>query len=664
MLARTLTALDERLARRAWAAPVVLAIATIVVAPTVVVLPPDDEGLYTEVQSTVFRAMHLLGAYPLWDPFLGLGTPQPFSEGLTFHPILLAFRWLSPALSLSILYLGQMWIGALAVWAIARRLELRPWIALLCSAAWALSPPTETYLHDFWPSQYVGWTLAPLLLLAVIGLLDSERGPRRVAWAVGAGLCAGLILLNGHAGVVPYTALGVVAFLAGRAGRARELWPWLGLSLALAVLLSATKVHDIALEAGRGDAAHIQQGYPLDVWRLLLYPIHSPFGAVGGGIPADRLLTVGGPFLALAVAGLLARTRVRQRHADGLRVGVVVCFVAWFVNLPVISGTWYAREPFTLLAILLACLALQWLWEAFPRRRALLGALAGLELVALAAGFFSYWHADLVRAVDYLRGEVTPTLRSTMRDQPLYAYFQGLPDHRETRVYMAPGAEGRLYRSLDDLVHGGPVANTDYEFAGWGLHGLRLLNGHFKGVDLSELQPVPDQLQSDIRAEPTLPRDATALDALDVGYVLALPGEPVAPSLERIRAFTLRDGTTIVVYRNPAHWPDAAVLAPAADRLATLPARAGCAAPGLMCADFASVAALERRGAVSGARWDDLSLRVRLAPQRRPAVLMLSQLYRPGWQARLPGGHTVRGHRLFGGLTGFDLPAGTTSAQL
>jgi uncharacterized membrane protein YfhO len=43
---------------------------------------------------------------------------------------------------------------------------------------------------------------------------------------------------------------------------------------------------------------------------------------------------------------------------------------------------------------------------------------------------------------------------------------------------------------------------------------------------------------------------------------------------------------------------------------------------------------------------------------------MVSQLYRPGWEAALSNGTTVRGSRLFGGFTGFDLPAGIDSARI
>jgi len=43
---------------------------------------------------------------------------------------------------------------------------------------------------------------------------------------------------------------------------------------------------------------------------------------------------------------------------------------------------------------------------------------------------------------------------------------------------------------------------------------------------------------------------------------------------------------------------------------------------------------------------------------------MLTQLYRPGWQAQLSDGRTVSGYDLFSGFTGFDLPPGVDSARI
>jgi uncharacterized membrane protein YfhO len=43
---------------------------------------------------------------------------------------------------------------------------------------------------------------------------------------------------------------------------------------------------------------------------------------------------------------------------------------------------------------------------------------------------------------------------------------------------------------------------------------------------------------------------------------------------------------------------------------------------------------------------------------------MVSQLYRPGWRAKLSDGRTIAGHQLLGGVTGFDIPRGVRSAKI
>ena len=161
-------------------------------------------------------------------------------------------------------------------------------------------------------------------------------------------------------------------------------------------------------------------------------------------------------------------------------------------------------------------------------------------------------------------------------------------------------------------------------------------------------------MHGSIRANPFFASSDASLDALDVGYVLATPGETVSPSLRRIARFTV-SGDTIFAYRNPAAWDDAEVLAPGAETV-TLPALPGCTTPGLMCADFRALAALRRPGVVR-TRWHGADLAVDLTPSSQSRLLVLSQAYRPGWEATF-GGSSVSGHEIAGGLTAFELPPG------
>ncbi len=390
----------------------------------------------------------------------------------------------------------------------------------------------------------------------------------------------------------------------------------------------------------------------MNVWRLIMYPITSPFHDGN----ATRALAIGGPFILLTALGLVYP--LRHRFANGLRAGVVVSFVFWFVPLgwTAFRSTNYASAaPFTIFAVFLAGLTLQALWKRLPAWRPALVAAAVLQVVVLTAGYYPFYRDGVSQAATYLRGSPSShSLKRAFENRPIYAFFERQPGISRTRVYLAPGADARLFRKA-----------ADYKFEGWPLHGLRLVNGLFKGVDMHEIAPAVVYLRGEIRGDARVSRSQLTLDALNVGYVLAGPVDRVAPSLTRIATFQLeRPRATIIAYRNPGAWPDAVVLEPRAKQVGVLPRRRGCSTAGLLCADFASVAGLRLPGAVLREHWDGTDLSVELARVARPRVLMISQLYRPGWEASLSSGKTVSGYRLFGGFTGFDLPANVDAARI
>jgi hypothetical protein len=120
----------------------------------------------------------------------------------------------------------------------------------------------------------------------------------------------------------------------------------------------------------------------------------------------------------------------------------------------------------------------------------------------------------------------------------------------------------------------------------------------------------------------------------------------------------------IIAYRNPAHWGDAVVVSPRAKRLTRFDQRPDCAIPGLLCDNLSPIVPLRRPAGVTAQRWNGTTLDVGLAASPRPRVLMVSQMYRPGWRAKLSDGRTIAGYRLFGGVTGFDIPPGVRSAEI
>jgi hypothetical protein len=560
------------------------------------------------------------------------------------------------AFSIAFFYQVQFWIGLLSAWAVCRRVGMHRWVAAVCVVTWALCSVSVQLQTDFWPDYWAVWTLAPLELFLLLKLMESEARERRAFYSVAAGLCCALLVLDGHVGLFPVWGLGFAAFLIGNARLVRPVLPWIGVALVVFVTASATRLYDVGLESARSIHPHHHQVYSFGVRQFLLDP-HSV------GEHGTRKVAYGAPFVALVVIGLLW-VRNSPRYAWGLRMAVLVSFVAWFLPVgwnPVVSSNWLYGHPFTLFSIFLAGVALQRLWEKFPRIRLALVAVAAVQLAIVAYGFNrDFYNPRLDQARSYLNGAPVETLKNTFKNQEIYRYFEQRPDHSSTRVLMTLGARDRLWRTL-----------TDYEWSNWQWHGLRLVNVHTRGVELSEFEETKEALHGEIRGEQSLwdgpddlPQAAGVLDIFNIGYTLATPGERVAKGLVPVHRFRLPDSTPIVAYRNPSHWGDAVVVSPRIDRLGSFLQRPNCSIPGLLCDDLSSVVPLRQPGGVTAQRWNGTTLDVQLAASPKPRVLMVSQLYRPGWRAKLSDGRTIAGHQLLGGVTGFDIPRGVRSAKI
>ena len=570
-------ALTAFLRSRSATALLLLGFGFLVLIPTWLVLPPDDENLSKEIMSTVFQSRGIFsGHYPFWDPSVAFGVPEPRSQTLIFHPFFVFVELFSLGTAIGAFYQVQLWVGVLAVWGVARHLEIRRSVAALCVLTYALcSMMVVDLVVDFWPVNFANWTLAPLLLFLLLKLFDAKSSSARAVFAVGTGLCAAFMVLDGHLGWLPDYGVPYLAFLATQWRRVRELWRWLALSVVVLALAAASHVYDVALEASTAaQGRNNQEAVAMNLWRLIMYPITSPFH--NGN--STRALAIGGPFVLLAALGLVYP--LRQRYVNGLRAGVVVSFVMWFVPLgwTAFRSTNYASAaPFTIFAAPLAGLTLQALWERRPGWRPALVGLAALQVGALVAGFYPFYRDGLREAKRYFDGSSSSTsLKHALDNQPIYRYFERRPGIGKTRVYLAAGADRRLFRK-----------SVDYKFEGWPLHGLRLVNGLYKGVDMHEIAPARVYLRGEIRGDPRVSGSALTLDALNVGYVLATASDDLAPTLSPEGVFRLENPrATIGVYRNQGAWPDANVLGTAAKRIGTLPRRNDCSTPGLLCAEL------------------------------------------------------------------------------
>jgi hypothetical protein len=642
-----------------------MAFGFVLLVPTWLVLPPDDEDLPKEVLSTVFQSRELLsGRYPFWYPWVGFGVPQPPVLTLVFHPFMVFVQLLPLGAAIGALYQLQVWIGIGSVWALARHFDIRRSIAGLCVFTYGLSSMMLVYLTNFWPVNLVDWTLAPLLLLLLLKLLEAEERAARAVFAVATGLTAGFMVLDGHVGLLIDYGIPFLVFLAAQAPRLFRIWRWLLLSLGVAAMATAGQVYAILLETSRAvtSRAPDQATVSMNFWRLIIYPLSSPrlllhpIASAANEGNTSRALAIGGPFFLLTAVGL--GYPLRRRYVNGLRAAIVASLVLWFVPphwTAIRSDNYTSGAAFTIFAVLLAGLTLQALWRRFPAWHGAIVAVALLQVVVLVAGFYPYYRNGLTEAAKYLSGNPSSqSLKRSLENQPIYRYFERQPGIGRTRIYLAAGADRRLFFKA-----------ADYKFPGWSLHNLRLVNGFFKGVDMHEIAPARVYLRGEIRGDNRVSSSALTLDALNIGYLVATPTDPVAKTLAPIREFHLSNPrATIIAYRNPAAWPDAVILAPRAKNLGLLPRRNGCSTPGLLCADFSPVANLRQATGIQHENWIGTDLSVTFTPEPNPRVLMLTQLYRPGWQATLSNGHTIDGYSLFRGFTGFTIPARATTATI
>jgi len=120
-------------------------------------------------------------------------------------------------------------------------------------------------------------------------------------------------------------------------------------------------------------------------------------------------------------------------------------------------------------------------------------------------------------------------------------------------------------------------------------------------------------------------------------------------------------GTEIRVLRNPEAWPGAAFVDPMV-LARPLPDLDNCSQRGLLCHDFSGVVGAPHDTRVTLTRRHG-TLTAAFAPGDAPRHLLVSEMYRPGWQARA-GSIALPVAAAWGGLIAVDVPPGVREVRL
>lgn len=607
----------------------------------------DEEELRYAVLSAWLRARgpwNLDAAF--WTPLLGLGVPQPFVPSFAYHPFAPLLAWMSVVAWARLVLIAYAVAGAIGMWRLGTVLQLPAIVRATGVLTFLYSAPVQNYvLIDFWPTSYVAWTVLPWFTLMTWRLIEPETSgatTRRLAgWL---GLIAGVTAASANPAYFPTFVPFAVAMLCRRPRATVRRLAWIATVLLVAAAVAAPVITQL-VEESRYFGSSLDWGNLRDRARpLSLTDIWIAFGHPFIPEPSMRTLFFGGPYTVLSLAGCVWLAR---RHAD-LALGFVASAILLFtssISIPLVSSRYQFRDPLTFCGILLAGLILR---EMMKRRIGRLAATIAISAQVIVMGY-SAW---LVSAAN-LAAERTLIPRGALAQTALV----------DTLVrHMTPGSRV-LYSPR--LTHA--VAERDLVVDGLGVNalayrGIATVNGMFKGVSTDAVWPDYWRFYGRIDTSQVLLESERSLDVLAIRYVLAYRDDVVAADLRPLTAVrTSEPRPDIVLYENRDAWPTA-FLVRSQFGAGEVPVIEGCGHQHLFCRDLGFVVPHRDPRRLRVTREPD---RIRITIEERPetAVLVVSEMFRPGWEA-FSDRARVTTRSVFGGLIGVSLPAGVREVTL
>jgi hypothetical protein len=354
------------------------------------------------------------GAWPVWNPFLAFGQPlwADANAQLGYPPTWLNLV-LPPWRYYTLYVVAHALLGAIGLYALARRLGLGRQAALVAAALWTASGPVVS-TAPMW-NQLAGAAWLPWSVLAAETALDTGRSAHAVLW--GASLAAP-VLAGSPEGALLAAILGAAVALgrvfgAGERRPRRRLAFSLGVTCAFALALSAVQWLP-SLEAARRSARAGLGPEARTYWSvhpLGLLQIVFPLFVDTSGLRPDRAAALSESrepyfaslYLGLAAAGLVLASAdgPARRRRRLLAVAIVAAaLVALGRHTPVYSmavavlpplrGLRYPAKAMTLAGFAWALLAGMgfeaWRSPRAEERRFRLYVLLPVAALTLAAG--------------------------------------------------------------------------------------------------------------------------------------------------------------------------------------------------------------------------------------------------------------------------------------
>lgn len=606
-------------------------------------------------KDTLYRSVSQHHSLPLWQPSQLSGGPALTNPQATYlQPLHALFILLPPATALGPTYALCFFLAAVIFFALARTLGLAVLPSLLVGVAGLFNGKLLLAAFAGWLPILPSIVLSPLLVLTVVRLARAPQLGTALAFAAASALC----LHCGHLQIVYYTTLGCVVYVAVvTVGLVRKdqlralgrLCAALVLGSSLALALSCYLVWPIVAELpltsrSRSTYEFFLSGHATTLAHLATLLSPDALGTpLDGSYPPIELWEDSAYFglLPLLLAVLGALRSHRRSLARGLSVTFVLS-VLLAMDTPLLRLSFFVVPGMRLFHC--------------PSRLLFISSFAGIALCGLGA-------ETLLSAVSSARARagLTLALLAAMTLQgSLHArrYLTMLPSEAvlptPTPAYAQAIARDRaLYRVAPvgrDTINYGWASSFGLSLVtGYDPYNLRAYGQYMDFVAHGQVGPDGPRAWVDLEtvARPDL------LRTLNVKYLVTQrPARFADGAFELLGAFTdqpvftfyegLRSGPLYVYrHRRPlgrAFFVDRVIAA--RDEAAMLKAMSSQSLDGLAVAMTSETADLAAHGdpsdrvTVTANSPGRLSLAVRATTRR---FLVISEVWHPGWQARLDG---------------------------
>lgn len=133
------------------------------------------------------------GELPKWVPYVFGGMPLSANPGSTFHPVLLAAgRFMATERVFALLFVVHFWLAGLGMYALARELGCRGWVALVAGLAFEFTGILASWVY----AGHDGRVIAASMIAAAFCFLHRGVRTGRVAPFAGLSACLGVALLS------------------------------------------------------------------------------------------------------------------------------------------------------------------------------------------------------------------------------------------------------------------------------------------------------------------------------------------------------------------------------------------------------------------------------------------------------------------------------------